>query len=318
LAVAHKNIVILTRQFRYLMPTGFLFIILSLVINHEKIHFAVIWKNISTFPCNLLFVFSILGFIVMGVLGSRLDAADKKVNWLEQGVNLFAQLCLLLGVLLIWYASDYYRADETVSEQYLQSTDSVVVSVIAQGYYFDGEGTDIACIFYPGAKVEYTAYAPLMMNLAENGIDCFLVEMPYNLAIFGINRADRILEDYEYAHWYLSGHSLGGAMAASYASEHLESLDGLILLASYSTTSLDADEFQVLSIYGSEDQVLSMEKLEEGRQYMPEDYTEVCIIGGNHAWFGFYGEQEGDGKATISREEQWQQTADAVLEQGTS
>ena len=70
--------------------------------------------------------------------------------------------------------------------------------------------------------------------------------------------------------------------------------------------------FKVLSLYGSEDRVLNREKLEAGREVMPVDYTEICIDGGNHAWFGNYGEQDGDGKASISREEQQEQTVEAV------
>ena len=102
-------------------------------------------------------------------------------------------------------------------------------------------------------------------------------------------------------------------MAASYASGHLESLNGLVLLAAYPTKSLKSDSFSVLSIYGSEDGVLNMEKVEEGKSQMPADYTEICIEGGNHARFGNYGEQKGDHTAEISREEQQKQTVDAIL-----
>ena len=121
------------------------------------------------------------------------------------------------------------------------------------------------------------------------------------------------MDSYEYDHWYLSGHSLGGAMAASYASGHLESLNGLVLLAAYPTKSLKSDSFSVLSLYGSEDGVLNMEKVEEGKAYMPVDYAEVCIEGGNHAQFGNYGEQKGDHAADISWEEQQAQTVEAIL-----
>lgn len=102
-------------------------------------------------------------------------------------------------------------------------------------------------------------------------------------------------------------------MAASYASGHLESLNGLVLLAAYPTKSLKSDSFSVLSLYGSEDGVLNMEKMEEGKAYMPVDYAEVCIEGGNHAQFGNYGEQKGDHAADISREEQQAQTVEAIL-----
>ena len=90
-------------------------------------------------------------------------------------------------------------------------------------------------------------------------------------------------------------------------------LDGLVLLAAYATESLKREGFCVLSIYGSEDGVLSMEKLKTAREWMPSDYIEICIEGGNHAWFGNYGEQKGDHKANISREDQQKQTVDTIL-----
>ena len=71
-------------------------------------------------------------------------------------------------------------------------------------------------VFYPGARVEASTYAPLMQETAASGIDCFLMKMPANLAIFGINRADVVRSDiagYSYDHWYIAGHSLGGMMA---------------------------------------------------------------------------------------------------------
>ena len=102
-------------------------------------------------------------------------------------------------------------------------------------------------------------------------------------------------------------------MAASYASNHLEELDGLVLLAAYPTNDLKSEHFSVVSIYGSEDGVLNMEKMEKGRGLMPNDYSEVCIEGGNHAYFGNYGEQEGDNEARISREEQQNQTVECIM-----
>lgn len=219
---------------------------------------------------------------------------------------------LFIVIVCIWYVNDYYHTDENVQE-YLQTKDSVSVTEMPDGLYLDGPGDETALIFYPGAKVEYTAYLPLLSELADQGIDCFLIKMPCNLAIFGQNKAKKIMDSYEYDHWYLSGHSLGGAMAASYASGHLESLNGLVLLAAYPTKSLKSDSFSVLSLYGSEDGVLNMEKVEEGKAYMPVDYAEICIEGGNHAQFGNYGEQKGDHAADISREEQQAQTVEAIL-----
>lgn len=111
----------------------------------------------------------------------------------------------------------------------------------------------------------------------------------------------------------MSGHSLGGAMAASYSAEHIDDLAGLILFAAYTTEELAAEHFSVLSVYGSEDAVLNMEKVEEGRSLVRNSYIELCIQGGNHANFGNYGEQDGDGTAAITREEQQKQTVDAIF-----
>lgn len=306
LAVSGKNRVILNKQFRYLMIGGFVLIIISLIVRRPSV--TVIWKNVSSFPCNILIIIGIAGMVVMGILGARLDHSRRKANWIEQSVNLVAQICIVLAIVIIWYGSDYYNAD---LGQDFTGSDSVQVTEIKNGLYFDGEGTDTALIFYPGAKVEYTAYEPLMEELAEEGVDCFLVEMPYNLAIFGVNRADAIISEYSYDSWYISGHSLGGAMAASYAAKNQDKMDGVILLGAYATKSLG--DLPVLAVYGSEDGVLNREKLEEGRAYS-DNYTEVCIDGGNHARFGCYGEQTGDGTATISREEQRQETIESIMD----
>lgn len=226
-----------------------------------------------------------------------------------------AAVLILLAVIAagVWYVTDYYHSDEE-AQACLQSAGQVTVTECDEGLLLDGAGEETALIFYPGAKVEYTAYLPLLLRLSEQGVDCFLVKMPCNLAVLGQNKADGILAEYEYEKWYLAGHSLGGAMAAAYTAGHSEKISGLILLAAYPTEALTDAALSVLSIYGSEDGVLNRAKLEEGRGQMPERYTELCIEGGNHAYFGNYGEQKGDLPARISREEQQEQTAEAMLQ----
>ncbi|MEY8389964.1 alpha/beta fold hydrolase [Lachnospiraceae bacterium 45-W7] len=236
-----------------------------------------------------------------------------KKFWKKKRILIPAALIFLLVSVCFLYVNDYYHSEEAV-QGYFKGGGMTEVTSIKEGIYVDGPGEDTAVIFYPGAKVEYTAYLPLLHKLAERGMDCFLVKMPCNLAFLGQNKAEKIIDSYEYKHWYLSGHSLGGAMAASYASKHLHKLDGLILLAAYPTQELKAEGFSVLSLYGSKDGVLNKEKLEAGRKYMPSDYTEICLEGGNHAWFGNYGDQKGDQQADISREDQQERTVDAVVD----
>ena len=178
--------------------------------------------------------------------------------------------------------------------------------------------TDTALILYPGGKVWYEAYAPLCSKLAERGILCALVEMPFNLAVFDMDAADDVMtllsENFGCTDFYLGGHSLGGAMACAYAADAAGKLQGLVLLGAYSASDLSATALRVLSIYGSEDGVLSREKYEENLKNLPEDFTELVIQGGCHSYFGDYGHQKGDGEPTLTRAEQLDQTADAIAD----
>ncbi len=225
-------------------------------------------------------------------------------------------LLILLSLILVttFYLYDYYRADETALAC-MTSTDSVTVSESNGNYIFAPSEPLAGVIFYPGGKVETESYAPLMQELAANNILAVLVPMPANLAVFGVNKADGIVEEYpEIDNWYMAGHSLGGSMAASYVAENDEVFDGLILLAAYSTADLSDTDLSVLSIYGDRDGVLNMESYEKYKTNLPDDFTEVIIEGGCHAYFGAYGEQDGDGVSEISRDGQIERTVEAVME----
>ena len=230
----------------------------------------------------------------------------KKLKWLiPVGV-----LAALAAAFLI-YAGIYYRADETALAA-LASDGAVTVEKTGYGWRFDGpSGTD-ALIFYPGAKIEEIAYAPLLRRIAEGGMDVCLVKMPFRLAIFGMNRADAVMNAHDYERWSIAGHSLGGAMAADYAARHPEKLTGVALLAAYPTRALD-DGLTLISVYGTEDGVLNMDRVTAGDRFAPADYLKEAIEGGNHAQFGNYGAQAGDGIAAITAEEQQRRTAEIIL-----
>ena len=57
------------------------------------------------------------------------------------------------------YVEQYYRAD-VAAEEALVSDGNVSVERTGYGWYFDGPGEESALVFYPGGKVEETAYAP--------------------------------------------------------------------------------------------------------------------------------------------------------------
>ena len=219
-------------------------------------------------------------------------------------------LVALLGLAGGVYFDTYSRATPEAAAL-LEGSDAVEVKAMDKGWLLDGPGTEAALVFYPGGKVESTAYLPLLTALAEDGVDCFLVRMPLNMAFMDLNAAAAVQADYAYDRWYIGGHSLGGAMAAVYAAEHGEGLSGLILLAAYATKPLD-QHLAVLELHGSEDGVLNRDKLEQGRQYLPASALSEELAGGNHAQFGDYGPQRGDGTATISREEQTRWAVDRI------
>ena len=173
-------------------------------------------------------------------------------------------------------------------------------------------------MFYPGAKVEAATYAPLMSEISSRGIDCFLCDMPLNFALLDKDAAEdiRAAGAKNYEKWYIGGHSLGGVAAAMTADDAeepggIDEWDGLILLAAYPTEELSTS---TLSIYGSEDTVLDKNKYKrtELDGLWPDDFKETVIEGGNHARFGNYGEQNGDGKAEITASEQQKEAAEII------
>ena len=77
--------------------------------------------------------------------------------------------------------------------------------------------------------------------------------MPLNLAVFGTGKADAVIKAYpDIKHWAIGGHSLGGAMAAGFAHNHPDAIDGLVFWAAYpaSNNSLAGSNLKVTSISG--------------------------------------------------------------------
>ena len=102
-------------------------------------------------------------------------------------------------------------------------------------------------------------------------------------------------------------------MAAVFAASHTEDIDGLFLLAAYSTEDISESGLAVSAMYGSEDKVMSKLSFDKYLQNLPGNVRLYVIDGGNHAQFGSYGEQEGDGDSTISREQQQLAAAQHIL-----
>ena len=225
---------------------------------------------------------------------------SRRKKWLLAGGIFLLVLAILAGA-VFWYVSDYYRAEDVALEVLAQDSTIEVqdnLTILSPPY-----PTDTAIIFYPGAKVEAEAYLPLLDQIRQLGVTCILVHMPFHMAIFDADAAEEVMKQFpEYQHWYMVGHSMGGAMASQFAADHPDEVDGLILLGAYLYG--DYPEEDTLTIYGSLNQSVEDHI----------DYTEniVEIEGGNHAQFGNYGPQKGDLPATISAEEQQRQAVEVI------
>lgn len=239
----------------------------------------------------------------------------KKTTRIKKWIIVAGILLSALIIACAIYLNDYYHAAQAAFAA-TGSSSMITVETRRDGsLVFRPKDAKAGLIFYPGGKVEYTAYAPLMQSCAERGILCVLIKMPGNLAVLDQNAADGIPADFpEVADWYIGGHSLGGAMAASYAAEHTENLRALVLLAAYSTKDISNSGLKVLCISGSADGVLDRNKYEKYRKNLPQASMELVIQGGCHSGFGCYGPQDGDGTPSISAQEQIVITADAIAQ----
>ncbi len=226
---------------------------------------------------------------------------------------------IIIGGIYFWLRQSLSPEEEVYS--YLEGDENVeVAEAEAEIKFWPRERLENSrgIIFYPGPQVEAAAYAGLAWRLAEKGYPVILAEMPFQMAVLNWGRAGEIIEVHdEIESWILAGHSLGGAMSVRFVHRSRPAdVEAMILLASYPRQSADISEkdLDVLSLYGSEDEVIDRERLQERKELLPPDARLKELEGANHAGFGQYGEQGGDGKAEISGSEQRRQTAEMIIE----
>jgi hypothetical protein len=233
-------------------------------------------------------------------------------RWIVTALALLALLIVAVGI--VWLATPQPTLPE--ADLALASTNEVTVQVDDGRLTFTPvEGTDTGLIVYPGGRVPPKAYAPLAHEIAAQGYLVVVVPMPFNLAVLGVGSATQVIADHpEIKHWAIGGHSLGGAMAAQYAADNPELVDGLALWAAYSPADLSASGLAAAVIYGTLDEGRDSFTSTEALSQLPPDATVSAIEGGNHAGFGWYTGQPNDPPATITREEQQSEAALATLE----
>ena len=339
-----KDVHWLAKAFRILMAGGFALMLLALVISvtgdavrgpvssgalpgnpGSGTTLSALFRALSIMPAPLFFIAGTAGMCLMGYLGKNMDSSVRS-NWIEEIVNAISQILILIGVVIVYFGSFYHASD--IAAEAMKGTDTVQVIEAGDRIMFDGPGTEDVLVFYQGAKVEAESYAPLMSSLAERGIDCCLCRMPLNFALFDEDKAGEIREELTdqasgagkspgYENWYIGGHSLGGVAAADHIAgpekegDNAPEWNGIVFLASYPAKKVTIPS---LVIDATEDCVAKSGKIEEAeaKGLFPEDLTKYTVQGGNHAGFGSYGAQKGDGEALISPEEQTEVTADQI------
>jgi len=225
---------------------------------------------------------------------------------------------IILGILgmLIWSKTGTYPARQDALSA-LQSTDRVTITQDNWIVFEPEMEAETGLIFYPGGLVEPTAYAPVLHQIAEEGVLVVITPMPLNLAIFNTGAANDVIEAYpQISTWILAGHSLGGASAAIFAENNPERIDALALWDSYPPDSADLsdDPIPVISIFGTTDNFPNTENFNEKKHLLPADTVFIGIEGANHAQFGDYGPQKGDVVASISLAEQHEKVAEIMLD----
>jgi pimeloyl-ACP methyl ester carboxylesterase len=242
---------------------------------------------------------------------------------MKSGKRFFVRLFFgLLGGILLLITGYYFIALTPVGPlpealPYLQS-DSAVQVETNNYLYFQPlvSPSQTGLIIYPGGRVDYRSYAPLAKKLAKKGWPVAVVPMPLNLAVFGSNRAAQVITDHpEVPRWAIGGHSLGGSMAAQFEIDHPGTTTGIVFLAAYPPSDkLAASTMDALVLYASEDGLIPAEDWKTYKPRFPIVTRWQLIQGGNHAGFGWYGEQKGDHPAAISLQVQTEQIVQSIDE----
>lgn len=227
-------------------------------------------------------------------------------------------LLVILGALVagtVWLANP---AEPMAEAQTSLTSDSIVKVQQGEWIVFEPRSgqANTGLILYPGGRVQAEAYGPTARAIAEEGYLVVIVPMPLNLAVLAPEAAQSVISEYELIdNWAVGGHSLGGAMAARFVFTNPQAAQGLVLWASFPAQSDDLSQrdLAVSSIYASNDGLATSQEILDSASRLPSSTEFVAIEGGNHAQFGWYGPQSGDGQANISRPAQQQRIIEATL-----
>ncbi|MGW5877094.1 alpha/beta hydrolase [Nocardiopsis terrae] len=250
-------------------------------------------------------------------MGARRSRVGRVLLWTLAAVT--ALLLVAGAAFAVWVLNPYQAEPEPLARAaddpavLVEHREDAVLIAPAE----NPSGTGV--VFYSGARVEADAYAAVWAPVvAETGLTVVLPDLRLNLALLDSSRAESaVAEAPGVETWYLGGHSMGGAFAAQHlgTGDGATDWEGLVLWASYAVAAADLadrEDLRVLSVAGGRDGVLTSEKIAEQRPNLPEDAAMEVIEGMNHAQFGAYGHQAGDGEPELTDEQAHQALAEVT------
>lgn len=214
-------------------------------------------------------------------------------------------IAVLLVVAVLFYSSMVMRGERAAALEawenpavQITSTDQSIVMTPTEG------ATGAGLIFIPGAKVDPYAYLYKLSGIVEEtGATVVITKPTLNLAFFDTRPVSVFEADApDVTRWFIGGHSLGGVRACQLAADG--EVAGLVLFGSYCANDLSGSGLEVLSIGGSNDRLSTPAKIADARDLLPASANVVQIEGLNHAGFGDYGLQPGDGSSTLTDAEE--------------
>ena len=249
------------------------------------------------------------------VIDSGEASKTRRFLWLRILTGIIIIIAVVAGGFVFWALNPMVQIDE-IALNALESSENITVTDRAWLAFLPHEPPATGFIFYPGARVPAEAYAPIARQIAEQGYLAVIVYPPLNLAILNTDLASPVMEHFSaIENWVVGGHSLGGSAASIFAENNLDSVDGIVFMASNPAgKALRESDLAIMSIYGTNDGLTTVANIDTSRENLPVSTRFVAIEGGNHAQFGYYGTQSGDNPASITQEEQIAQIVTATLE----
>ncbi|MCD7807247.1 MAG: alpha/beta hydrolase [Lachnospiraceae bacterium] len=217
-------------------------------------------------------------------------------------IGIFA--LLVIGVLL--YHNQAYPEAAAIAGE---------MERVGKDYYFRGE-SNVGFIIFSGAKTDEKAYAYMAKLLHDKGYNVIIPKQRFYLSLFGTKHGKEMMTSHpEIKKWILIGHSLGGMPVSRIAAMRPENLAGLVFLATYASVDLSDLDIGTIRITADHDGIMNNDFMMKYDCNLPHGASNIVLQGANHQGFAAYHSTSGrDGKATISWQEQNEQTVQLILD----